>query len=280
MGSLLEVHENVLMNRQASRQPSFGRLLVVPWLQQSDFVILPPNGRYLPSCGQGWDFPVSRMMRRQTAVDYLTQLLVTSSAFLVVPVCVLLGGRRSSGALIITGGAALAASIVFWIVLGGYSSVNNLLVAPPIVATVLSSATSILLLAGWTLAIHAAATSGKWLWVFLLVVAGYISILAVYVGLNPVLICLSDATLTHPPISAILCGEPNSLRQLLFDLVHVLGPLLTLIYGLLSARAGAGAIRPAVASSAGKHGSPPGLYISPINSAGLEEDTEPNVHEK
>jgi len=211
-------------------------------------------------------------------VDYMTLLLVTSTAFLVVPVCVLLGGRRSSGALIITAGAALAASIIFWILLGGYTSLSNGTSAPAIVMTSLSAAASILLLAAWTLAIHAAWISRQRLWVLLLILTGYISILAMYFGAAPELVCISGATRMPAPISAFLCGEPNSVRPLLFDLAHVLGPAVVLIYALVAVRSGVDPTLPAVSSLVGERRPPPGLYVSPITTAPLEEDTEPNLH--
>jgi hypothetical protein len=217
------------------------------------------------------------MRRRQSTVTYITQLLVISTAFLVIPVCILLGGRRSGGALIVTGGVALAASIILWIVLGGFTSFNSELTVPGIMAPLLSGVTSILLVAGCALAIHAAAISRKWLWVFILVVAGYMSFVAIYLDQSTSLICYSGPTGVPTPISGILCGEPSSLRPLLFDLAHILGPLVVLIYGLVAVRTSTDAAVPATTTTGRRHGPPPGLYISPISSAAAEADTEPNM---
>jgi hypothetical protein len=223
------------------------------------------------------------MMRRQTVVDPMSQVLVISATFLLVPVCVLLGFRRPGGALIASGGAALLVSILFWIVLGGNTSLENRSLAGGMLLPVLSISTFILLIAACTLAIHAAVISGRWLWVFFLVVAGCISFAAAYlIGFIPQA-CFSGATPMPSILSTLLCNEPNSLRPLVFDLAHVLGPLVVLIYGLVAIRAGADATRsvaapPAAASPGGRRVPPLGLYISPLTSAAAEADTEPNLH--
>jgi hypothetical protein len=219
----------------------------------------------------------------------LSQALVISATFLLVPVCVLLGLRRPGGALIASGGAALLVSILFWIVLGGnpyfgYGPLTGDLILPPAIALpALSISTFILLIAACTLAIHSAVTSGRWLWVFFLVVAGDISFAAAYfVGLIPQA-CTSEATRMPTILYTLLCTEPNTLRPLLLDLSHVIGPVVILIYGLVAVRAGPevtrpDAIRPPSTDSHGRPGPPQGLYISPISSAAAEADTEPNLH--
>jgi hypothetical protein len=194
-------------------------------------------------------------------------------------VCILLGFRRPGGALIVCGGAALLASIIFWIVLGGPMSIESPPIAIGTVLVIVLNVSAItLLIAAWTLAIHAAATSRRWLWVSLLVVAGYISFLATYFAYFSPQACYGGAMPMPSVLLRLLCGEPSPLLPLVFDLAHLLGPALVLIYGLVIVRSGRDVTRPAVASSGGRRGPPPGLYISPINSALLEEDTEPNVH--
>jgi hypothetical protein len=141
---------------------------------------------------------------------------------------------------------------------------------------VLNASAVALLIAAWTLALHAAATSRQWLWVFLLVVAGYISFLATYFFYYSPQGCYFGSISIPSVLSTLLCSEPTPLLPLVVDLAHILGPAITLIYGLVAARTAADAARPAVAKSTGRRGPPPGLYISPINSALPEEDTEPN----
>jgi hypothetical protein len=226
------------------------------------------------------------MMRRQTAVDPISQALAISATFLLVPVCVLLGFWRQAGALIVSGGAALLVSILYWIVLGGTTSVFEYRplassLAVPVLSVALpalSVSTVILLIAASALAIQLAVISGHWLWAFFLAVAGYITFATAYLIAFIPQACFSYTTQMPPAIATLLCGDPNSLRTLLFDLAHVLGPLVVLIYGLLAAiLTGADATRPAGGSLGGRRGPPPGLYISPISSAALEEDTQPNV---
>jgi hypothetical protein len=224
------------------------------------------------------------MMRRQTAVDPISQALAISATFLLVPVCVTLGLWRRAGALIVSGGAALLISILYWIVLGGTTSdfeyrplAGGMTV---LVRPVLSVSTLILLITACALAIHLAVISGHWLWAFFLAVAGYITFATAYLIAFIPQACFSYTTQMPPAMSTLLCGEPNSLRPLLFEVAHMLGPVVVLIYGLLMAiRTGAGATRPAAGRLlGGRRGPPPGLYISPVSSSALDEDTLPNVH--
>jgi hypothetical protein len=214
-------------------------------------------------------------------------VLVISATFLLVPVCILLGFRRPGGALIASGGAALLVSILFWIVLarystgalGGFTSVEtqSLTVTITLLLPALSISTVILLIAACTLAIHAAVNSGRWLWVFLLVAAGCISFSAAYLVVLVPQVCYTGATPMPSIVVRLLCTEPSSLRPLLFDLAHVLGPLVVLIYGLVAVRTSADAAVPPTANTTRRRGPPPGLYISPISSAATEADTEPNL---
>jgi hypothetical protein len=228
------------------------------------------------------------MMRRQTAVDPISQALAISATFLLVPMCIVLGFRLPAGELIVSGGAALLVSILYWIVLGGttyffeYSplvgrmSPSTLL---PSLLPALNVSTLILLVAACALAIRLAVISGHWLWAFFVAVAGYISVATAYLIFYIPQACFSYATRMPPAISTLLCGNPNSLRPLLVDLAHVVGPVGVLIYALVAIRTSAGATRPAAARVlGGRRGSPPGMYISPISAGALEEDTQPMVH--
>jgi hypothetical protein len=217
--------------------------------------------------------------RRRSAVDPETLLLLKFSAIvLVVPVAVLLGHRWQGGAIIVSGGASLAAAIIFWILLGGTSAFGSVGSVNPVVASLLEIAGVVLLLAAWTLSINGAATSRSWLWVFLLVIVGYISIATQVIAVAEPAACFPGIAHPYSVVYTLLCSDNNPYLPLLFTLAHILGPAVVLMHGLMAVRARADATQPAVAISAGRRGPPPGLYISPINSAVPEEDTEPNVH--
>jgi hypothetical protein len=216
-------------------------------------------------------------------LDPISQVLVISATFLLVPVCVLLGFRRPGGALIASGAAALLVSILYWIVLGGitsfeYSPLGGNLALPVMLLPALNISTLILLIAACTLAIHTAVISGRWLWAFFLSVAGCISFAAAYFIEFTPQVCLSGTAPLPATLYTLLCTGPSSLRPWLFDLAHLLGPLIALIYGLATVRTGVDATTPAAANVGARHGPPPGLHISPISSVAAEADTEPNVH--
>jgi hypothetical protein len=211
-------------------------------------------------------------------VDPIVQLLEISSICLVVPVAVVLGHRWPGGAIVVSGGAALAASIIFWILIGGTAAFEGVGAVNSVVAGILEVAGALLLLAGWTLSINRAATSRGWLWVFLLVVAGYISFATQVIAIAEPAVCFPGIAHPYSVAYNLLCSEQNPYLPLIFNLAHVIGPAVVLLYGLVAVRAGAGATRSAAASLGGRRWPPPGLYISPLTSAAAEADTEPNVH--
>jgi hypothetical protein len=211
-------------------------------------------------------------------VDPVVQLLEFSSICLVVPVAVVLGHRWPGGAIVVSGGAALAASIIFWILIGGTAAFEGVGAVNSVVAGILEVVGVLLLVAAWTLSINGAATSRSWLWVFLLVVVGYISFAAQVISIGEPAACFPGIAHQYSVTYNLLCTGQNPYLPLIFNLAHVIGPAVVLLYGLVAVRAAADATRTATANLGSRRGPPPGLYISPINSAAPEEDTEPNLH--
>ena len=220
-------------------------------------------------------------------MDPAYELLVISAIILVIPAAVLLGHRRAGGAIVVSGAAALAVSIIFWILLGGIASITNTQSINPLVASMLVVAGLLLQLAAWTLSIHGAATSRRWGWIFLLVVAGYLSFAALLFALEQPVLCFPGSIQSSQLISTLVCVQPNSLVPLLFSLAHLLGPAIPLIYGLVvmasSTTATASSATAASSPIRGRRSLPPGLSISSLKSTDTEEaeaDTEPNLHQE
>lgn len=149
---------------------------------------------------------------------------------LAIPLAILVGMRWTNGAILVTSVGALLAIAVMWYRnttvpltygAGGDSGVLD---------SIFFQSIWVLLLATWTLTLAHAARSRRWLWLGIIVVAGYLSYSAVLLSeLLPALACapgLSDGT------SFPACAEPDQAILLLIALGKAIAPATAIIYAL------------------------------------------------
>jgi len=102
-------------------------------------------------------------------------LLIPAGLLLVIPVAIIPAFARPTGSIIISGALAAAALAVFWFALGGlnlfgFGGVNLIVLAIGLMATITA----------WALSLNSAAQARRWVWGALLVVAGYLTFLAIF----------------------------------------------------------------------------------------------------
>ena len=199
--------------------------------------------------------------------DFLTPLLLASTLVLLIPGAVVLGHRRPQGAIVVTAGASIAASAVFWLVLCGPnlfffggSSENAIL------RLVLFFGDLLLWIAGWALALNAAAQARVWRWVALLTVCGPLSCLAFLVSIAPPTPCFFGQPQPQGFEGGFACSAPNPALQVLVIVLYVAAPAATLAFALRDRLPHLGMVRsgPAVAA----------LATSPTESGADDADGE------
>lgn len=156
----------------------------------------------------------------------LQQLLIAALC-LVIPIAIVLGHRRPNGPILVCGGVALGAFGVFWL-LGGFDPPTGG-VWPISILTFFGGA--LLLLAGWALALSAAAQARRWGWVALLTTATYLSVVAIVYSISQPNPCVFG-----PSSGLASMGETcTTIYPLVYWLVlagYLAGPAATLAYGL------------------------------------------------
>jgi hypothetical protein len=148
-------------------------------------------------------------------------LLLPGAVLLIVPLAIVPAYRRSTGSIVVSGALATIAFAAFWLVLGGTSGLGR---GIPI-SGIEFYCGLLLTVATWILSLNAAAQARRWVWVGLLLVAGYLTLAAVYASFT-LQICFggTDSEFTCPP--------PDPLRQALVFVGYLGCPIAALVYGV------------------------------------------------
>ena len=146
-------------------------------------------------------------------------LLIPAGLLLVIPIATIPAFARPTGSIIVSGALAAAALAVFWFVLGGlnlyvFGGVNLIVLAIGLLAT----------LTAWALSLNSAAQARRWVWVALLVVAGYLTLLAIFYSIY-----------TFQPCSVFdiyACPPENPLKHALIIAGYLTCAAAALVYGV------------------------------------------------
>ncbi|HEX5156186.1 MAG TPA: hypothetical protein VFW17_03115, partial [Ktedonobacterales bacterium] len=149
-------------------------------------------------------------------------LLVPAAVLLVVPLAIIVGYRRSVGSIVVSGALAAVTFAAFWLVLGG---MNNLSGPTLPYRIILLYGGVLLALATWALSLNAAAQARRWIWVGLLLVAGYCTLAAIYASFS-IQPCFDVSG------GEFSCAQPDPLRQALIFLGYLACPVAALVYGV------------------------------------------------
>lgn len=153
-------------------------------------------------------------------------LLVPAAVLLVVPLAIIVGYRRSAGSIVVSGALAAVTFATFWLVLGGVDSLSG----PSFPYKIISLYGGVLItLAAWVLSLNAAAQARRWIWVGILLVAGYCTLAAIYAS-------FSIQQCFDVPGGEFSCTQPDPLRQALVFLGYLTCPVAALAYGVYGAR--------------------------------------------
>lgn len=156
-------------------------------------------------------------------------LLVPAAVLLVVPLAITVGYRRSVGSIVVSGALAAVTFAAFWLVLGGTNSFfgnsDNYLIR-----TLIFFGGVLLVLAAWILSLNAAAQARRWIWVGILLVAGYCTLAAIYASFS-IQPCFDVSG------GEFSCAQPDPLRQALIFLGYLACPVAALVYGVYGAGA-------------------------------------------
>ncbi|HEX5441743.1 MAG TPA: hypothetical protein VFW76_12715 [Ktedonobacterales bacterium] len=154
-------------------------------------------------------------------------LLIPAAVLLVVPLAIIVGYRRSTGSIVISGALAAGAFAVFWLILGGVDG----LFGPSYPYRIISLYGGVLMtLSAWALSLNAAAQARRWVWVGILLVAGYCTLAAIYASLS-VQPCFDGVD------GEFACPSPDTLRHVLMFLGYLACPFVALAYGVYGERA-------------------------------------------
>lgn len=155
-------------------------------------------------------------------------LLVPAAVLLVVPLAIVVGYRRSAGSMVVSGALAAVIFAAFWLVLGGTSSFYGDS-ANFVIRTLILFGGVLLALVAWILSLNAAAQARRWIWVGILLVAGYCTLAAIYASFS-VQPCFDGVD------GEFSCATPDTLRQALTFLGYLACPVAALAYGVYGAR--------------------------------------------
>ena len=167
-----------------------------------------------------------------TAWQIVLPVLLIAAMSLIIPLAIVLGHRHPTGALLLSGGGSLVAFTAFWLVFTGSSLLDGTNSPPQggtsggeIARAVLFALGTLLLLAAWTLSLNAAAQAGRWEWIVLLVLAGFLSFAALVAVLY-----LSDGCPAGPPDGGFGPCALTPAAQMLIMAGTVAGPAAVLAY--------------------------------------------------
>lgn len=147
-------------------------------------------------------------------------LLIPAGLLLVIPVATISMFARPTGSIIVSGAMAAAALAVFWFALGGmnpygmFGGVNLIVLAIGLLATITA----------WTLSLNSAAQTRRWVWVALLVVAGYLTFLAIFYSIYTFQPC--------SPFDVYSCPPENPVKHALIIAGYLTCAAAALVYGL------------------------------------------------
>lgn len=180
-------------------------------------------------------------------------LLLPGAVLLLIPITIVAGYRRATGSIVVSAALAAGAFAAFWLVLGGVDGLSG----PSFPYKIITLYGGVLLaLATWALSLNAAAQARRWIWVGLLLVAGYLTLAAIYASFS-----------TQPCFGAIdgefACPPPDTLRQALTFLGYLACPVVALIYGIYGSRAFRRRVRTL----------PDGLTVSSLRASPAEDTT-------
>lgn len=147
-------------------------------------------------------------------------LLIPAGLLLVVPLTVIPAFARPTGSIIVSAALGTAALAIFWLALGGinvsvFNGVNMITLLIGLLAT----------LTAWALSMNAAAQTRRWVWVAVLVVAGYLTYLAIFVSMSTFQPCYPEADFT------MTCPPEDPLRHALIIAGYLVCPVAALVYG-------------------------------------------------
>lgn len=148
-------------------------------------------------------------------------LLIPAGLLLVIPVATISMFARPTGSIIVSGAMAATALAVFWFALGGmnpygmFGGVNLIVLAIGLLATITA----------WTLSLNSAAQTRRWVWVAVLVIAGYLTYLAIFVSMSTFQPCYPEADFT------MTCPPEDPLRHALIIAGYLVCPVAALVYG-------------------------------------------------
>ena len=155
-------------------------------------------------------------------------LLIPAAVLLVVPLAIVVGYRRSAGSIVVSGALAAVAFAAFWLVLGGTSGFYG--DPASYLARILLFVGSVLLsLAAWVLSLNAATQARRWIWVGILLIAGYCTLAAIYASFS-IQPCFDVQG------GEFSCAQPDPLRQALTFLGYLACSVAALVYGVYGAR--------------------------------------------
>jgi hypothetical protein len=148
-------------------------------------------------------------------------VLIPAGMLLVIPVAIIPAFARPGGSTIVSGAIATAALAVFWLALGGiniyvFGGVNLIVLLIGLLAT----------LTAWALSLNAAAQARRWIWVAVLVVAGYITFLAIFYSMNTFQPCYPEADFT------MTCPPENPLKHALIIAGYLTCSAAAFVYGV------------------------------------------------
>jgi hypothetical protein len=151
---------------------------------------------------------------------------------LVIPVAIVLGYRRPAGPTVVTACAAMAAFLVFWVVLGGIGALEFGGSGNLVVHLLVLIGGLLLLIATWTICLTGAALARHWRWLALLVLAGYLSFVAVLTSIAPPNPCFFASPSHIEGFASPVCMPASQLQQLLIIAGYFAAPAAALVYAL------------------------------------------------
>ncbi len=151
-------------------------------------------------------------------------LLVPAAVLLVVPLAIIVGYRRSAGSIVVSGALAAVIFAAFWLVLGGTSSFYGDS-ANFVIRMLIFVGGVLLTLVAWIVSLNAAAQARRWIWVGILLIAGYCTLAAIYASFS-VQPCFDVSG------GEFSCTQPDPFRQALVFLGYPACPVAALAYGV------------------------------------------------
>lgn len=158
-------------------------------------------------------------------------LLLPGAVLLLIPITIVAGYRRATGSIMATAALATVAFAVFWLALGGIDELETGTDPGFLIRLAFLYGGILITLAAWILSLNAAAQARRWVWVGLLLVAGYLTLAAIYASFS-IQTCFSPG-----PEGGLACPPPDTLRQALTFLGYLSCPVVALIYSFYGTRA-------------------------------------------